>query len=357
MGDEAYERHAFEIRGCASRATGAPVKKQLTFGYLYDFRNPAQWRKRWADLYAETLEVIAWSESAGFKGAWAPEHHGAEDGYMPSPMVILAAIAARTKTIHIGAAVALAPLYHPVRFAEECTVLDILSDGRVEMSVAIGYRRREADAFGVDFTRRGARLDEFLQIVHKLWAGETVSVEGKHFTVREALLTPPPPRGHIPLYIGGFAEKALERVARYGDGYFGNADVCDQYIDKVRAQGKDPATARIRIPELFLAVATDPEKAMHELAPYYLHVNNSYATWLAEDKLGGPSLQPMTLDQFKASGILQILTPHQAIEKFRTMQSRMPLEHVMMMMPPGLPSAKFIEYAEVFAREVIPAFQ
>ena len=63
----------------------ALVKNKLTFGYLYDFRNPAQWRRPWADLYAETLDVIAWSESAGFKGVWLPEHHGAEDGYMPSP--------------------------------------------------------------------------------------------------------------------------------------------------------------------------------------------------------------------------------------------------------------------------------
>ena len=134
------------------------LKRQLTFGYLYDFRNPTQWHRAWADLYAETLEVIAWSESAGFKGAWLPEHHGAEDGYMPSPMVALAAIAARTKTINIGSAVALAPLYHPVRFAEECAVLDILCNGRLEMAVAIGYRRRETDGFGVDFTKRGARL-------------------------------------------------------------------------------------------------------------------------------------------------------------------------------------------------------
>ena len=168
---------------------------------------------------------------------------------------------------------------------------------------------------------------------------------------------PPPPRGHVPLYIGGFADKALERVAKYGDGYFGNAEVCDQYVGKLRAQGKDPEIARIRVPELFLAVAKDPEKAMHELARHYHHVNNSYAKWLSEDKLEGPSLEPMTLERFEASGTLQILTPSQAIDKFKAMQSRMPLEHVMMMMPPGLPSAKFVEYAEVFAKEVIPAFQ
>lgn len=333
---------------------------RLSFGYLYDFRNPAPWRRSWTDLYAETLDVIAWSEGAGFEGAWVPEHHGADDGYMPSPLVTLSAIAARTSRIRLGSAIALAPLYHPVRFAEDCAVLDILSGGRLEMALAIGYRRREAEAYGVDFTRRGNRFDEFLQIVRALWAGETVDFEGAHYAVKNARIAPPSPRGQIPLYIGGFAEKALARVARYAEGYFGNEEVCDLYMDKLREQGKDPARAGIRIQALFLAVAHDPEKAMDELAPYYHYVNNSYAAWLNEDKaigLDDPVLKPMDLDAFRESGILQILTPEQAVEKFRAMQARMPVDHVMMMMPAGLPPARFVEYAGLFAREVLPAFQ
>src|SRR5712675_1060367 len=159
----------------------------MTFGYLYDFRNPEQWRRPWTDLYAETLDFITWTESVGFEGAWVPEHHGAADGYAPSPLVVLAAIAARTKTIKLGSAIALAPLYHPVRFAEECAVLDILSNGRLEMAVAVGYRRREAEAYGVDFSTRGRRMDEFLDIVRKLWAGETLSCQGKHFAPQKCL--------------------------------------------------------------------------------------------------------------------------------------------------------------------------
>src|ERR1700722_16177512 len=219
--------------------------KKLTFGYLYDFRNPQQWRRPWADLYAETLDFITWTESLGFDGAWVPEHHGADDGYAPSPLVALASIAARTKTIKLGSAVALAPLYHPVRFAEECAVLDILSNGRLEMAVAVGYRRREAEAYGVDFSSRGRRTDEFLEIVRRLWAGETFSYEGRHFTLKNASIVPTPSRGRIPLFLGGFTEKALERTAKFGDGYFGNLDVCDLYLEKLRACGKDPASARI----------------------------------------------------------------------------------------------------------------
>jgi alkanesulfonate monooxygenase SsuD/methylene tetrahydromethanopterin reductase-like flavin-dependent oxidoreductase (luciferase family) len=336
--------------------------KKLTFGYLYDFRNPQQWHRPWAELYAQTLEFIAWSESIGFQGAWVPEHHGAEDAYMPSPLVMLAAIAVRTKTIKLGSAIALAPLYHPVRFAEECAVLDILSNGRLEMAVAIGYRRREAEGYGTEFSTRGRRTDEFLEIVSRLWAGETVNYEGRHFTLRNAAIAPRPVSGRIPLYMGGFNDKALERIAKYGDGYFGNLDVVEPYLQKLRLLGKDTAAARIRIQGLFVVVAKDPEKALHELAPYFHHVNNTYGRWLNEDRAStgfgaAATLEPMTLEAFRTSGILSILTPAQAIDRFNAMRAKAPVEHFMMMLPPGLEPAKFMPYAQVFAEEVLPAFR
>jgi alkanesulfonate monooxygenase SsuD/methylene tetrahydromethanopterin reductase-like flavin-dependent oxidoreductase (luciferase family) len=69
---------------------------KLTFGYLYDFRNPPQWKRRSEELYAQILDVVKWTEDAGFDGAWVPEHHLAADGYMPSPLIALAAMAARS---------------------------------------------------------------------------------------------------------------------------------------------------------------------------------------------------------------------------------------------------------------------
>ena len=336
------------------------MTRKLGFGYLYDFRNPPQWRRDPTELYAGIVDVAAWSETVGFAGAWVPEHHLADDGYMPAPNVALAAIAARTKALRLGSGIALAPLYHPVRFAEECAVLDILSGGRLEMALAIGYRRREYAAFGAEFGKRGSRFDEFLHIVRALWAGETVDFAGKHYQVNGARLCPMSPRGQIPLYIGGFAEKALARVAKYADGYFGNEEVCDLYIEKVKAEGKDPAQATVRIQGVFFTVAEDPEAAMEELAPYYHYVNNTYGAWLNEDKasgVDGAQLKPMDLDRFKRSGILKILTPEAAIAKFRAMQQRVPVDHFMMSMPPGLPLARFVDYAQVFADKVIPAFR
>jgi hypothetical protein len=91
-------------------------------------------------------------------------------------------------------------------------------------------------------------------------------------------------------------------------------------------------------------------------------VNNAYGEWLNEDRASTgfgdtARLKPMTLEAFKASGILKILTPSQAIDMFNSMLAKAPIEHFMLMAPPGLPAAKFAPYAEVFAKEVIPAFR
>ncbi|MBU6267723.1 MAG: LLM class flavin-dependent oxidoreductase [Sphingomonadales bacterium] len=330
---------------------------KLGFGYLYDFRNPAWAGTSSEDLYGQILDAVAWTESAGFTGAWVPEHHLAEDGYMPSPLVALAAIAARTQSIRLGTAIALAPLYNPVRFATDAAVLDILARGRLDLGLAIGYRKRETAAMGVDFTKRGRMFDEWLQIVTRLWAGETVDFDGAFYQCAGAQLMPRPPRGRIPLYIGGFAPKAIERVARYGDGYIGDSGAFDGYADKLAEAGRDPASAKIRVTGLMTVVAHDPAAAIEELAPCFHHVNNSYGQWFDEDRaLGMSSFTPMTLDAFKASGVMEVLTPDQAIAKFRALQAKIPLDHYIMMMPPGLPAERFIHYADIFAREVLPAF-
>jgi alkanesulfonate monooxygenase SsuD/methylene tetrahydromethanopterin reductase-like flavin-dependent oxidoreductase (luciferase family) len=166
----------------------------------------------------------------------------------------------------------------------------------------------------------------------------------------------------VPLFLGGFTDKALERTVKYGDGYFGNIEACDLYRQKLQAAGKDPASARIRLLDLFLVVAHDPERALHELAPYFHHVNNSYGEWANEDlDATGFSeerrIAPMTLEAFKTSGVMRVLTPNQAIAFFNDMRAKSPFEHFMMMVPPGLPPSKFMPYAETFAREVIPAFR
>src|SRR3954447_6118331 len=92
------------------------------------------------ELYSAALDMASWAESRGCLSAVVCEHHAAEDGYLPSPVVLATAMAARTTTLPITVAVVLLPLYDPVRLAEEMAVLDIISRGRVMYVAAIGYR-------------------------------------------------------------------------------------------------------------------------------------------------------------------------------------------------------------------------
>lgn len=333
----------------------------MTFGFLYDFRNPTQWRRPWDEFYAETLDLMVRTEQLGFEGVWLPEHHGSEDGYLPSPLTVLGAVAARTKRVKLGTAIALAPLYHPVRFAEDCAVLDILSRGRLEMAVAVGYRRRETDALGVPFNSRGSRTDEFIQIVRRLWAGETVTHESKHFSIKNAKIEPGPLNAGVPLYVGGYSQKAMQRAVKYGDGFHGGVDMFDAYLKTVSESGKDPAKARLRGLDLLLFVAKDPEKAFEELAPHCYYTHQAYSKWMQEDAqsydIADVTLKSMSFEEFKASGALRVLTPQQAIAYFKGLLDKYPIEHFMLFVPSGFPPARFAEYAEVFAKEVIPAFR
>ncbi|MEJ7926722.1 LLM class flavin-dependent oxidoreductase [Sphingobium sp. AN641] len=324
---------------------------KLTFGYLYDFRNPPQWRRPWADVYKEAIDVAVWSEGIGFGGAWVPEHHLSSDGYLPSPLAVISAMATRTKRIRLGTWIALAPLYHPMRFASDCAVLDIICEGRLDAGLAIGYRPTEYAAMGVDFTKRGRLFDEWLEIVTKLWAGGKVSYAGEHYQLDDVQLMPPAPNSRIPIFIGAFAPKAMDRVLAYADGYVGSVEGAELYVQKLREQGKDMSEGKVRLGDFYTLVARDPEQAMEELAPHFLHVNNAYAEW------GGEGMDWMSLDDFKASGKLQILTPDAAIAKYKGLQERMPLDHVCMMMPAGLPAKRFMPYAQLFADEVLPAFK
>src|SRR5262249_20325852 len=142
----------------------------------------------------------------------------------------------------------------------------------------------EVEAYGGNFKTRASQTDEFLDIVRRLWAGETFSYHGRHWDLKNVAISPPPVRGHIPLWVGGYGDKALDRAVKYGDGYVGNIDLCDQYLKKLAAAGKDPAAARMQALFLFLIVADDPDKARSELAPYFHHVNNAYGRWFQEEE-------------------------------------------------------------------------
>jgi alkanesulfonate monooxygenase SsuD/methylene tetrahydromethanopterin reductase-like flavin-dependent oxidoreductase (luciferase family) len=335
------------------------VSVQIRFGFGFDMRNPGPWRKPWADHYREHLEFIAWTETLGFEQVWIAEHHGDEDGYCPSPLVVCATLAGMTKKMRLSTGIGLAPFYHPTRLAEDVAVLDAISNGRIELALGLGYLHREFQAYGVDVKTRGRRTDEIIHIVRRLWRGEEVTFDGEFYQLEKAKIFPLPiQKPHIPIYIGGAVKAGYLRAARHGDGYFGPTESIPDYMAAVAEVGTDPASTRVALigtADSWLIVSDDPDKAMAEVAPHYFYQYNVYSKWLEE---GDFVLPKMDLEQFEQSGILNVLPPDRAIEHIRARVDAHPqLDSYALQAPVGLSMDKFAPYVETFAKTVLPAFK
>src|SRR6202167_1312133 len=233
---------------------------KIRFGLWYDFRNPAQWRRPYADLYAEILDQIVWAEDHGFDDVWLSEHHFIDDGYLPSMLPAAAAIAARTKRTRIPPGVLLMPFHNPVRLAEDIAVVDAISRGRFELGVGVGYKVEEFEGFNVPFSERGARTNEALQIIRRLLDGETLTFKGKFFEFKNVKLTPEPiQKPHPPIWVGGFTAPGANR------------NVYDRYLAELQKQGKPTSNIRFAGGFNWLIVSDDPEKTWNEAADHIIY--------------------------------------------------------------------------------------
>ena len=138
-------------------------------GIRFDLRVPPFARTTHAELYAACLDQCAWADRLGIDAVALSEHHGVDDGYMPAPLTLAAAIAGRTTRIRINIAAVLVPLHDPVRLAEQLAVLDLLSGSRVSLVAGLGYRHEEFAMAGVDRAQRGKLLDEYVEVMRKAW--------------------------------------------------------------------------------------------------------------------------------------------------------------------------------------------
>ena len=114
------------------------MAQKVDFGLWYDFRNPEPWQIDFEQFYAERLDQIERAETMGFDSVWLTEHHFCDDGYTPSPLVIHAAIAARTQRMRLGTNLMLLPIADPVRMAEDAATLSLISGGRFDLG-AVSY--------------------------------------------------------------------------------------------------------------------------------------------------------------------------------------------------------------------------
>src|SRR5262249_26261754 len=144
-----------------------------------------------AERYAEMLDLIALAESLGFDTAWLAElHFGGAFSLLSNPLMLVPAIAARTRRIRIGTAVTLLPLHHPLSGAEQAATADVLSGGRLEFGVGRGSIPTQFHGFRVDVAENRARFDESLEIVRLAWTRERFSYRGTFYEVENLSVVP-----------------------------------------------------------------------------------------------------------------------------------------------------------------------
>lgn len=249
------------------------------FTMRFDLRAPDIGAPR-AELYAAALDMAAWAESRGCMSAVLCEHHTSDDGYLPSPMILAAAMAARTTTLPITIAVVLLPLYDPVRLAEEMAVLDIISNGRVTYIAAIGYRPVEYEMYGVDFHARGKLAEQKLAVLLQAKTGEPFEHDGRHIHVTPAPVTPGGPM----VMWGGGSVAAARRAGRFGVGFLaqgGGPELQTAYEHAAIEAGHQPLLCFVPPADTATTVfvAEDVDRAWDELGPFLMHDVRAYASW------------------------------------------------------------------------------
>jgi probable F420-dependent oxidoreductase len=213
------------------------------------------------------MKVAERAEELGYEGLWTIErllyplkpktpYPVTPDGSLPEPyknsldpVDSLAFAAARTKRIALGTSVLDLPYYNPVLLARRLTTVDVLSRGRLKVGLGLGWSQDEFDATGADFRGRGARADEFVEVLKRIWTTDPVEFEGKFYRVpRSHILPKPVQKPHPPLFMAAFVPAALKRLATVADGWNpvaipveGMKSMFDSVKEMAKAAGRDPA--------------------------------------------------------------------------------------------------------------------
>ena len=212
------------------------------------------------------VRLVGRAEELGYRSAWTfqrllvpaepePDPRSGMEVYRSvlDPVVSLAHLAGHTSRIRLGVAVLNMPFFSPALMAKQLASLDVITGGRLDVGLGIGWSRVEFAASGVPYAHRGARGEEFLRALRALWADEVVEFHGVFYQVPPARMQPKPlQRPHPPVLLGGSANPALRRAGRVADGWISasNADLrhIDQPIATVRRAaeqaGRDPEALR-----------------------------------------------------------------------------------------------------------------
>jgi probable F420-dependent oxidoreductase len=312
--------------------------------------------------YRDALAEVVRAEELGFDSVWMEEHHSVVDHYWPSPLTVLAGFATRTSRLTLGTDILVAPFHHPVRLAEDAAMVDIMSNGRLVLGTAIGYKPDEFALYGAELANRGARFEEQLAIVNALWTRDSVSFAGKFYRIEGSLEPKPVSRPHPPIWIGGWGELTLRRAATLADNWIPGptADLARLLAGKRQFLANRAAAGLAPVDEWPLTrdvIIADTEREARALAERHIMVSyrKEYAGgWKHPfiDASVATDLDTVKKDRFLIGG------PDQVVEALRPFVEQYGATHVICrLFFPGMPHQHIVRELELIAKEVMPAFK
>ena len=334
----------------------------LPVGYFPCTQDPPD-GKNIATVIEEVFEQAELCEQVGFDGFYFTEHHQQDDGYLPSPVLMAGMVGMRTQRIKVGTCVLLAPLYHPIRLAEDIAVIDQATRGRMVAALGIGYQPHDFDAFGVPVKQRARRTEECVEILRQAWRGESFSYPSRYHTIEDVRVTPPSYQdGGPPIWLAGWVPAGLERAGRMGDGWIADPiqslsvikNYAEQYRAEAKKHGRKPFIVLMRdcvIGENWDACVTKSEPTMVTHQWYY-----HYGAYVMDEHIKDIK-DPKDLSfDIAAKERLIAGSPEQCLEQLTMWKEEVQPDYLLLRMrqPGGPPQAEALADIRMFGEHVIP---
>ncbi len=310
----------------------------------------------------ETVAEAELAEACGFHGFFFGEHHQDKDGFLPSPLIVCAAVAARTTRIQIGTSVLLLPLHHPLRVAEDAVTLDIVSGGRLALGIGLGYQDADFRAFGIEKKHRVSLFEEAIEVLRKSWTGERFSHRGRHFDIDDVCVLPRPiQQPGPPLWIGGWVPAAVDRAGRLGDAIVlgpsmplaENQVLADLYRKAAAEAGREPQVVLMRD----AWVADGLEDAARIYGP---EVMTAYKYYWRNGATAFQDIESESAFQFENMWKDRIITgsPEDCVAEFKRWGEAVGTDYFLLRLrhahSGGPPHKEIMKTIERFGRDVIP---
>jgi alkanesulfonate monooxygenase SsuD/methylene tetrahydromethanopterin reductase-like flavin-dependent oxidoreductase (luciferase family) len=333
----------------------------MKFGTFHLMEQP--YERSEASVYDNHLEQITLADELGFDAVWLTEHHFSSKPYVPdvmgeycvsaSPFAMACAVARSTKRVRIGSAIKILPLEHPLRTAEDAAMADIISKGRINFGVGLGYRKYEFDGLDIPIEEKAARFQEALKIILGAWTTEEFSYQGQFWKVPRLTLVPRPvQQPHPPVWIAtrlGTREQinfAIENGYRLMCAWAPLKDLRTTYelmkqIQQERGQaGKDLDFTCLR--HVFVAESDEEaEKQGRKYVEYYMKSTAQFRPIGDHER-----------------GEMIFGGPKTVIEKLRRLNETTGVSNLICWMNfGGMEQEAVFRSMKLFAREVMPAFR